>query len=78
MPIYEYRCRKCGARFEHLARRLSEPAPKCPACGAAKPEKQLSVFSAAVAEQAPPCASGACPANPRATGHRCGAGCPLH
>jgi len=45
MPIYEYACRKCGHAFEHLARSASAPAPKCPECGAAWPEKQLSVFS---------------------------------
>ena len=34
MPIYEYLCDKCGARFEHLARTLSDAATKCPKCGA--------------------------------------------
>jgi len=71
MPIYEYTCRKCGRGFEHLARTLSEPAPKCPACGAARPQKQFSSFSAAVAgEKATPCSEGACPA----ASSQCGAG----
>ncbi len=31
MPIYEYQCRQCGHRFEHLVLRTS-PAAECPAC----------------------------------------------
>ena len=50
MPIYEYLCGKCGARFEHLARTLSDAAAKCPKCGAPKPVKQLSTFSAKASE----------------------------
>ena len=45
MPIYEYRCSKCGKEFE-LMRPFSqadEPAP-CPSCGASG-EKLLSVFA---------------------------------
>lgn len=45
MPIYDYKCRSCGRRFEQLVR-LGE-TPACPACGAADPER-LSSFSAAV------------------------------
>ncbi len=63
MPIYEYRCRACGHAFEHLHRRLNEPAPACPACGAKKPGKQFSAFSARVASSGsdlPPCAAGGC------------------
>ena len=63
MPIFEYKCGKCGNGFEHLARTASEPAPKCPKCGAARPAKQLSVFSASAGahDHALPCAEGACP-----------------
>ncbi len=62
MPIYEYECRACGKSFEHLARTLTEKAPACPSCGAKKPAKQLSTFSAAVAApSAPHCSLGACP-----------------
>ena len=31
MPIYEFECSKCGARFEELVR-AGEKSP-CPACG---------------------------------------------
>jgi putative FmdB family regulatory protein len=45
MPIYDFRCRKCGHRFELLVK-LDE-TPACPACGAAASERVPS-YSAAV------------------------------
>ncbi len=45
MPIYEYRCRSCGRSFDHLHRRLAEPAPACPFCGRRRVEKQFSPFA---------------------------------
>lgn len=34
MPIYEYRCQKCGHQLE-IMQKVSDPAPeKCPSCGA--------------------------------------------
>lgn len=46
MPIYEYRCSKCGHGFE-LRRRMSESDSDiaCPACGAMHPTRLLSVFA---------------------------------
>src|SRR5438270_454935 len=42
MPIYEYRCTKCGHQEEFL-QKASEPAlTKCPACGKATFQKLLS------------------------------------
>jgi len=42
MPIYEYRCTKCGHQEEFL-QKASEPAlSKCPACGKATFQKLLS------------------------------------
>ena len=32
MPIYEYKCRKCGAEFEQLLKRADEKV-NCPECG---------------------------------------------
>ncbi|OGV71606.1 MAG: hypothetical protein A3K18_22300 [Lentisphaerae bacterium RIFOXYA12_64_32] len=79
MPIYEYKCKKCGNRFEHLARRLAETAPDCPKCGTPKPVKQLSTFSARVAVAAPasPCASGRCPGNASARSSCASGACPF-
>ncbi len=33
MPIYEYRCRECGAEKEILQRISDAPLIECPACG---------------------------------------------
>ena len=46
MPIYEYRCSKCGIDFELIRRmdEMSKPA-LCPQCGA-EAEKLISVFAA--------------------------------
>lgn len=73
MPIYEYACHQCGYSFEHLHRSLSEKAPACPKCGAAKPQKTLSAFSPmkAAAKNLPSCAAGSCSASKCASG-----GCP--
>jgi putative FmdB family regulatory protein len=48
MPIYEYACSRCGKSFEELiVRRSDADAVKCPACGAAKVERQMSRPAAA-------------------------------
>ena len=41
MPLYEYKCVKCGHRFEKLEPGSSSPRKKCPRCGA-KAERQIS------------------------------------
>ncbi|MDY6911875.1 MAG: zinc ribbon domain-containing protein [Chloroflexota bacterium] len=48
MPIYEYKCRKCGETFE-LMRSMNddESGITCPACGADCPQKSISIFSGA-------------------------------
>tara|TARA_R110000772_G_scaffold118901_8_gene224772 strand:- start:1529 stop:1783 length:255 start_codon:yes stop_codon:yes gene_type:complete len=40
MPIYEYKCRKCGHQFEKIVR-LSE-TPNCESCQSADLEKLFS------------------------------------
>jgi putative FmdB family regulatory protein len=46
MPIYEFECRECGARFEKLVQKASEkPEVKCPACAGNKLEEQISTFA---------------------------------
>ena len=44
MPLFEYGCRSCGARFELLAAsRSSRPlGPPCPACGSKQTGALLS------------------------------------
>ena len=41
MPTYEYKCTKCGKRFEELQSITAPPLKKCPKCGG-KPERQMS------------------------------------
>jgi putative FmdB family regulatory protein len=45
MPLYEFRCPKCGAEFEHIVFCTDEDPVHCPMCGASDPERLLSVFS---------------------------------
>jgi len=48
MPLYEYACRSCGARFEVLQRMGADSAGViCPKCGGAQVAKQLSTFASA-------------------------------
>ena len=41
MPIYEYRCKKCGAHLEVLVRSSDKQPKRCRECGGAL-EKQFS------------------------------------
>jgi len=41
MPIYEYRCKKCGAHLEVLVRSSDKQPKRCRKCGGAL-EKQFS------------------------------------
>ena len=34
MPLYEYKCRKCGHRFEKIESYSASTTKKCPNCGA--------------------------------------------
>lgn len=45
MPVYDYTCKGCKKTFEHLARRMDEPAPACPECGSKETAKGLSAFA---------------------------------
>lgn len=45
MPIYEYRCQKCGERFEKFVRSSSaQQTVECPRCGSKEVEKAISLF----------------------------------
>ncbi len=48
MPIYEFKCRKCGEVYESLCFRSSgEDKGACPSCGEQESDKLLSTFSSA-------------------------------
>ena len=50
MPMYEFRCRECGERFEEL-RGVNEPDAgiECPRCGCGLIERLLSSFATSAA-----------------------------
>jgi len=49
LPIFEYRCKKCGHEFEDLVSVAERDEPRvCPACGATGAERLVSVFAARV------------------------------
>ena len=53
MPIYEYRCRKCGRRYSVLTLRISEtPSPQCDKCGSSAADRLMSRFATTKSEEA--------------------------
>jgi putative FmdB family regulatory protein len=71
MPLFDYRCKKCGHQFEALV--MGSTSPSCPSCQGKKLEKQLSVFavsrgerSAEAREAVTPCGSCGDPRGPGA------------
>ena len=46
MPLYEYTCGKCNAKFDQLVRAADRDAGvKCPECGSAKTARSLSLVA---------------------------------
>jgi len=43
MPIYEYRCTRCGVKYEKIIFSSSASAPACPSCNSDEVEKLISV-----------------------------------
>ena len=81
MPIFEYKCEKCGEVFEELVSGDHNKEIPCPICGWNKTEKQMSVIGGIAmgkSSSAPvPSCGGSCPgANSCASAHSgcCGAG----
>lgn len=70
MPIYEFHCKACDARFETLVRNSAESV-NCSHCGSSSLQKLISVHTissgspdtpcgTAPCSPAPACASGGC------------------
>jgi putative FmdB family regulatory protein len=52
MPVYEYKCRQCGEKFETMrSMNAGDDEVSCPKCGAKKPVK---IFSAVCGHSADP------------------------
>ncbi len=64
MPIYEYKCGDCGAKFEQLTSHAKADSVACRECGSDQTQRLLSVFgvTSAAGSASSPCADGACPA----------------
>ncbi|WP_203472487.1 FmdB family zinc ribbon protein [Dissulfurispira thermophila] len=63
MPIFEYKCDKCGYEFEKLI--FGNTKVACPECGAENVKKKLSVFGMSGVENqtssgCSSCSSGSC------------------
>jgi putative FmdB family regulatory protein len=57
MPIFEYLCDGCGAKFEKLVRR-SDDGTLCPECGDSRVTTQYSTFAATTKDSS---STGSCP-----------------
>ncbi len=44
MPIFDYKCRDCGEKFEQIVR-SGDDAVECPGCGSAAVDRQFSGFA---------------------------------
>jgi putative FmdB family regulatory protein len=44
MPIFEYVCRDCGAKFEKLVLKPASEKVACPSCGKKRLDQQISSF----------------------------------
>ncbi len=44
MPIYEYRCSKCGTVFEEIVASSTHATVACPSCSSNKTEKLISLI----------------------------------
>jgi len=62
MPIYEYACKKCSKKFDHLARTMSasDVKVKCPECGSTDTARALSVFAVRGGDSTPDTAPPTC------------------
>jgi putative FmdB family regulatory protein len=45
MPIYEYKCERCGKEFERVVFSSDSDHQACPVCGCAETRKLVSVFA---------------------------------
>jgi putative FmdB family regulatory protein len=59
MPIYEFRCARCGEEFEALLP-IGSAAPRCPSCGAERSERLISRIAGRVVAGAACACGGSC------------------
>ncbi len=63
MPIFEYRCTKCGHVTSFLEKAGAHPRHKCEQCGSEETEKVFSTFAAksSSSSSGSSCPTGTCP-----------------
>jgi putative FmdB family regulatory protein len=61
MPLFDYKCKKCGHVTEFLESSGSKEAHRCEKCGSTRMEKLLSAFSVASGEGSGTSGSSSCP-----------------
>jgi len=66
MPIFEYKCQKCGHKTEFLEKAGSSKKHSCEKCGSSNLKKLFSSFSAGSSSKSigsDSCPTGTCPLN---------------
>ena len=64
MPIFEYKCKKCGHKTEFLEKTHGSKKHVCEKCGSNNLQKMFSTFSAASSSKSSgsdSCPTGTCP-----------------
>ncbi len=75
MPIFEYKCTKCGHVTEVLHKSRNAEKPTCAKCGSSDLKKLLSGFAVGKASASPACDS--CFDSPMCGGSCPGGTCPM-
>ncbi len=61
MPIFEYKCKKCGYITEFLEKSGGRNKHVCEKCGSSDVKKVFSAFSAGNSSKSTSCPTGTCP-----------------
>ncbi|OQY06666.1 MAG: hypothetical protein B6I25_03475 [Planctomycetales bacterium 4572_13] len=62
MPIFEYKCQKCGYKMDFLEKNSAKSKHVCEKCGSSEMQKQFSDFSVGKCKASgDSCPTGTCP-----------------
>lgn len=61
MPIFEYRCKKCGYKMEFLEKSSGKSTHSCEKCGSRDMEKLFSGFAVGQSSSSSGSSAGSCP-----------------
>ena len=70
MPIYTYRCKRCGSMFDFLKVKRSEK-PVCPKCKSIDLEKQITAAGVIMSSSAKPAGQTCCGRDERCSAPPC-------